>query len=98
MAYHFREAVGSTATAALKDTEIAQPEDPGDCPIRVPVNIIDTVNKVVRTSRQMVPEIGREPTPDELAEKLGMPLDKVRKVLEIARQPIHLEELIGDRP
>jgi len=77
---------------------MARSEQPGDHTAQAPVNIIDTVNKVVRTSRQMLPEIGREPTPDELAEKLGMPLDKVRKVLEIARQPIHLEELIGDRP
>ena len=81
----------STATAALKDTEMAQPEDPGDCPIRVPANIIDTVNKVVRTSRQMLPELGREPTPEELAERLAMPLEKLRKVLAIARQPIPLE-------
>jgi RNA polymerase primary sigma factor len=85
-------------TAALKDTEMAQPEDPGDCLIRVPVNIIDTVNKVVRTSRQMLPEIGREPTPEELAERLAMPLEKLRKVLAIARQPIPLETWIGDEP
>ena len=88
----------STATAALKDTEMAWPEDPGDRPIRVPVNIIDTVNKVVRTSRQMLPELGREPTPEELAERLAMPPEKLRKVLAIARQPISLETWIGDEP
>jgi RNA polymerase primary sigma factor len=90
--------VGSTATAALKDTEMAQPEDPGDCPIPVPANIIDTVNKVVRTSRQMLPELGREPAPEELAERLAMPLEKLRKVLAIARQPIPLETWIGGEP
>jgi RNA polymerase primary sigma factor len=90
--------VDSTATAALKDTEMAQPEDPGDRTARVPVNIIDTVNKVVRTSRQMLPEPGREPTPEELAERLAMPLEKLRKVLAIARQPIHLETWTGGEP
>ena len=75
---------------------MARSEQPGDRTTQAPANIIDTVNKVVRTSRQMLPEIGREPTPDELAEKLGMPLDKVRKVLEIARQPIHLETAIRE--
>jgi len=59
--------------------------------IRVPANIIEAVNKVVRTSYQMLPEIGREPTAEELADKLGMPLDKVRKMLTIAKQPIRLE-------
>src|ERR1700730_1953895 len=66
---------------------MAWPEDPGDFPIRIPANIIDTVNKVVRTSRQMLPELGREPTPEELAESLAMPPEKRRRVLEIARQP-----------
>jgi DNA-directed RNA polymerase sigma subunit (sigma70/sigma32) len=70
---------------------MAEREEPGDRTIRIPANIIGTVNKVVRTSRQMLPEIGREPTPEELAEKLAMPLEKVHKVLEIARRPIRLE-------
>ena len=56
--------------------------------IRIPVHMIETINKIVRTSRQMLHEIGREPTPEELAEKLGMPLEKVRKVLKIAKEPI----------
>ena len=59
--------------------------------IRIPVHMIETINKIVRTSRQMLNEIGREPTPEELAEKLGMPLEKVRKVLKIAKEPISLE-------
>ncbi len=64
--------------------------------IRIPVHMIETINKIVRTSRQMLHEIGREPTPEELAEKLAMPLDKVRKVLKIAKEPISLETPIGD--
>ncbi len=64
--------------------------------IRIPVHMIETINKLVRTSRQMLHEIGREPTPDELAIKLGMPVDKVRKVLKIAKEPISLETPIGD--
>ncbi len=64
--------------------------------IRIPVHMIETINKLVRTSRQMLHEIGREPAPEELAEKLGMPLDKVRKVLKIAKEPISLETPIGD--
>lgn len=64
--------------------------------IRIPVHMIETINKLVRTSRQMLHEIGREPTPEELAEKLGMPLEKVRKVLKIAKEPISLEIPIGD--
>jgi RNA polymerase primary sigma factor len=64
--------------------------------IRIPVHMIETINKLVRTSRQMLHEIGREPTPEELAEKLQMPLDKVRKVLKIAKEPISLETPIGD--
>ena len=64
--------------------------------IRIPVHMIETINKIVRTSRQMLNEIGREPTPEELAEKLGMPLEKVRKVLKIAKEPLSLETPIGD--
>ena len=64
--------------------------------IRIPVHMIETINKLVRTGRQMLHEIGREPTPEELAEKLQMPLDKVRKVLKIAKEPISLETPIGD--
>jgi RNA polymerase primary sigma factor len=64
--------------------------------IRIPVHMIETINKLVRTSRQMLHEIGREPVPEELAVKLGMPLEKVRKVLKIAKEPISLETPIGD--
>ncbi|SBW11665.1 RNA polymerase, sigma 70 (sigma D) factor [uncultured Alphaproteobacteria bacterium] len=64
--------------------------------IRIPVHMIETINKLVRTSRQMLHEIGREPTPEELAEKLSMPLEKVRKVMKIAKEPISLETPIGD--
>jgi RNA polymerase primary sigma factor len=64
--------------------------------IRIPVHMIETINKLVRTSRQMLHEIGREPTPEELAKKLSMPLEKVRKVLKIAKEPISLETPIGD--
>jgi RNA polymerase primary sigma factor len=64
--------------------------------IRIPVHMIETINKLVRTSRQMLHEIGREPAPEELAERLGMPLEKVRKVLKIAKEPISLETPIGD--
>ncbi|MBN9064113.1 MAG: RNA polymerase sigma factor RpoD [Rhizobiales bacterium 65-9] len=64
--------------------------------IRIPVHMIETINKIVRTSRQMLHESGREPTPEELAEKLAMPLEKVRKVLKIAKEPISLETPIGD--
>jgi RNA polymerase primary sigma factor len=64
--------------------------------IRVPVHMIDSINKIVRTSRQMLGEIGREPTPEELAEKLHMPLEKVRKTLKIAKEPLSLETPIGD--
>jgi len=64
--------------------------------IRIPVHMIETINKLVRTSRQMLHEIGREPTPEELAERLMMPLEKVRKVLKIAKEPISLETPIGD--
>jgi RNA polymerase primary sigma factor len=64
--------------------------------IRIPVHMIETINKLVRTSRQMLHEIGREPTPEELAERLAMPLEKVRKVMKIAKEPISLETPIGD--
>ena len=64
--------------------------------IRIPVHMIETINKLVRTSRQMLHEIGREPTPEELSEKISMPLDKVRKVLKIAKEPISLETPVGD--
>ena len=75
---------------------MAQHEEPGDHTIRIPEHIIETVNRVVRTSRQMLPEIGREPAVEELAEKLAMPLDKVHKVLAIAKRPIRLETATGD--
>jgi RNA polymerase primary sigma factor len=58
--------------------------------------MIETINKIVRTSRQMLSEFGREPTPEELAKKLAMPLDKVRKVLKIAKEPVSLETPVGD--
>jgi RNA polymerase primary sigma factor len=64
--------------------------------IRIPVHMVEAISKVVRTSRQLLNEIGREPTPEELAEKLGMPLEKVRKVLKIAKEPLSLETPIGD--
>ena len=64
--------------------------------IRIPVHMIETINKLVRTSRQILHEIGREATPEELAEKLAMPLDKVRKVMKIAKEPISLETPVGD--
>jgi RNA polymerase primary sigma factor len=64
--------------------------------IRIPVHMIEAISKIVRTSRRMMPEIGREPTPEELSEKLAMPLEKVRKVLNIAREPISLETPMGD--
>jgi RNA polymerase primary sigma factor len=64
----------------------------------VPPDIIDTINKVVRTSQQMLPEIGREPSPEELAERLSLPLEKVLKVSEIARRPIRLVGPLGDHP
>ncbi|MBF34532.1 MAG: RNA polymerase sigma factor RpoD [Hyphomonadaceae bacterium] len=64
--------------------------------IRIPVHMIETINKIVRSQRQMLHEIGREPTPEELSEKLGLPLEKIRKVLKIAKEPISLETPIGD--
>jgi RNA polymerase primary sigma factor len=74
---------------------MAQPEEPGDRAIHGPARIIETVNEVVRTSQQMLPEIGRQPSPEDLAEKLAMPLDKVHRVLEIANRPIRLETAAG---
>ena len=70
-------------------------EEVGERTIRVPEHLIETINRLVRTSRQMLTEIGREPTPEELAKKLAMPLEKVRKVLNIAKQPITLAAPIG---
>ncbi|HKF07406.1 MAG TPA: RNA polymerase sigma factor RpoD [Xanthobacteraceae bacterium] len=64
--------------------------------IRIPVHMVEAISKIMRTSRQLLNEIGREPTPEELAEKLGMPLEKVRKVLKIVREPLSLETPIGD--
>ena len=64
--------------------------------IRIPVHMIETINKIVRTQRQMMHEIGREPTPEEIAERLSMPLEKVRKVMKIAKEPISLETPVGD--
>jgi RNA polymerase primary sigma factor len=74
---------------------MAAREEVGDRTIRVPERMIETINRLVRTSRQMLTEIGREPTPEELAEKLAMPLEKVLRVLKIAKQPISLEAPIG---
>ena len=64
--------------------------------IRIPVHMIETINKLVRTSRQMLTEMGREPVPEELAKRLSMPLDKVRKVMKIAKEPVSLESPVGD--
>ena len=64
--------------------------------IRIPVHMIETINKIVRTSRQILSEHGREPTPEELAKKLAMPLDRVRKVLKISKEPVSLETPVGD--
>jgi len=64
--------------------------------IRIPVHMVEVVNKIIRTSRKMLNEIGREPTPEELAEKLGMPVEKVRKVLKLAREPLSIETPVGD--
>jgi RNA polymerase primary sigma factor len=64
--------------------------------IRIPVHMIEVTNKIVRTAQKMLNEIGREPTPEELAEKLGMPLEKVRKALKLAREPLSLETPVGD--
>ena len=75
---------------------MAESEEIGDRGYRIPEHLIETINKLVRTSRQMLTEIGREPTPEELAERLAMPLERVRRVLEIARRPISLETAIGE--
>jgi RNA polymerase primary sigma factor len=64
--------------------------------IRIPVHMIETINKLIRTSRYLVQELGREPTPEEIAEKMELPVDKVRKVLKIAKEPISLETPIGE--
>ncbi len=64
--------------------------------IRIPVHMIETINKIMRTTRQIVHDTGREPTPEEIAEKLGMPVEKVRKVLKIAKEPMSLEDPVGD--
>ena len=74
---------------------MAEREEVGDRTIRVPEHLIETINRLVRTSRQMLTEIGREPTLEELAEKLAMPVEKVRKVLNLAKQPITLAAPIG---
>jgi RNA polymerase primary sigma factor len=71
-------------------------QEAGDSATYIPERLIEAINKVVRTSRQMLPEIGREPSPEELAEKLALPLEKVRKLLQIAEQPIRLETPIGE--
>jgi hypothetical protein len=89
-------AVIKFAKSGFGDKEMEQPEDPRDLTIRGPVRIIETVNKVVPASQQMLPEIGRQPAPEELAEKLAMPLDKVLRVLAIANRPIRLETPIGE--
>jgi len=81
--------------SSFGDTEMAEPQEPGERAIRGPARIIETVNKVVRTSQQMLPEIGRKPTPEELAENLAMPLDKLHRVLAIANRPIRLETWTG---
>ena len=77
---------------------MAQPKEPDDRSVHIPEHLIETINKLVRTSRQMLTEIGREPTPVELAAKLAMPLEKVRKLLKIAKEPISLKTAIGDAP
>jgi RNA polymerase primary sigma factor len=75
---------------------MAEREEVDDRTIQIPEHMIETINKLVRTSRQILTEIGREPTPEELAEELSMPLEKVHKVLKIARQPICLQAPIFD--
>jgi RNA polymerase primary sigma factor len=75
---------------------MAEREEVGDRTIRIPEQMIETINKLVRTSRQMLTEIGREPTPEELAEKLSMPLEKLHKLLTIAKQPIGPKTRTGD--
>jgi RNA polymerase primary sigma factor len=75
---------------------MAEGEEVGDRSIRIPDRMIETIHRLVRTSRQLLQEIGREPTPEELAEKLAMPLEKVLRVLKIAKQPISLATPVGD--
>jgi RNA polymerase primary sigma factor len=75
---------------------MAEREEVGDRSIRVPEHMIETINKLVRTSRQMLTEIGREPTGEELAEELSMPLEKVHKLLKIAKEPISLKTRTGN--
>ena len=75
---------------------MAESEEIGDRAYRICEHLIETINKLVRTSRQMLTEIGREPTPEELAERLAMPLERVRKVLEIAKRPMSLASAIGE--
>jgi RNA polymerase primary sigma factor len=77
---------------------MAQPKEPDDRSVHIPEPLIETINKLVRASRQMLTQIGREPTPEELAAKLAMPLEKVRKLLKIAKEPITLQTAIGDAP
>jgi RNA polymerase primary sigma factor len=77
---------------------MAKSEKPGDTAIRGPARIIETINNVVRTSQQMLPEIGRQPTPEVLAEKLAMPVNKVHRVLAIANRPIRLDIWTGGEP
>ena len=74
---------------------MAEREEAGDRTNRIPGHLIESINKLVRTSRQLLPEIGRQPTPEELAEKLSIPIEKVRKLLSIAQRPIRLEMAIG---
>jgi RNA polymerase primary sigma factor len=74
---------------------MARREEGGDHTVRVPEHMIETINRLVRTSRQLLTEIGREPTLEELAEKLAMPFENVLKVLKVAKQPITLEVPIG---
>jgi hypothetical protein len=89
--HHFRKHV-----EALGDKEMAQPKESDDRPVHIPEHLIETINQLVRTSRQMLTEIGREPTPEELAAKLAIPLEKVRKLLNIAKAPISLRTATGD--
>ena len=76
---------------------MAESEEIGDRGYRIPEHLIETINKLVRTSRQMLTEIGREPTPEELAEKLAMPLEEIHKILKIAGLPINFETLSTTR-
>jgi RNA polymerase primary sigma factor len=82
--------------AALGEKEMAQPKEHDDRSVHIPEHLIATINALVRTSRQMLTEIGREPTPEDLAARLSMPLEKVRKLLKIAKEPISLNAAIGD--